>query len=177
MNPEKRVADLFNISNRFLRSINLERDFQDPSALSSYILTEFAKQCFDRLKIGLAPQSGQRAWRITGDYGSGKSSLALVLAHWFNGQRAVHRGTIDFRQFGVPPQHFAPLLVTCSRQPLGRSIIKALHQIMTTLYRRGTTLKLANDLQQVSNGEHDPTDDQVLESILQVNARLIRDGK
>jgi hypothetical protein len=175
--PEKRIADLFNISSRFLRSIHLERDFQDPSALSSYIPTDFANQCFDRLKLGLEPQSGQRAWRITGDYGSGKSSLALVLAHGFNGQGAGRRGILDCRRFGVPPPHFAPVLVTCSRQPLGRSIIKALHRMLTTLYGRGPRLKLANDLQRVIEAAHEPSDDQVLDFILQVNARLILDAK
>jgi hypothetical protein len=179
--PEKRVADLFNITNRFLRSIHLERDFQDPSALSSYIPTGFIKQCLGRLTLGLKPQSGQRAWRITGDYGSGKSSLALFLAHWFNGQGAGFppslRGTIDFRQFGVSPPRFAPVLVTCSRQPLGHSIIKALHRMLTTLYGRGPRLKLANDLQRVIEKERDTTDDQVLDFILQVKSRLIFDAK
>src|SRR5437016_2335627 len=32
----KRIADLFDIKSRFLRSAHLERDFQDPGALNGY---------------------------------------------------------------------------------------------------------------------------------------------
>jgi hypothetical protein len=78
---EKRIIDLFQIGNRFLRSVQLERDFHDPAALSGYVLTDFVQSCFERIGDGLRPRSGQRAWRVTGDYGSGKSSFALLLAH------------------------------------------------------------------------------------------------
>jgi hypothetical protein len=83
--PEKRIADLFHMRNRFLRSAHLERDFQDPGALSGYVVTDFARSCIGRMANGLKPRSGNRAWRMTGDYGSGKSSFALLLAHWFAG--------------------------------------------------------------------------------------------
>jgi len=42
---EKRISDLFDIGNRFLRSAHLERDFQDPSAMSGYVVTDFARDC------------------------------------------------------------------------------------------------------------------------------------
>ena len=38
--PDKRIADLFSIRGRFLRSANLERDFYDPAALSGYETTK-----------------------------------------------------------------------------------------------------------------------------------------
>jgi hypothetical protein len=37
---DKRIADLFAIRGRFLRSANLERDFHDPAALSGYETTK-----------------------------------------------------------------------------------------------------------------------------------------
>jgi hypothetical protein len=37
---DKRIADLFAIWGRFLRSANLERDFYDPAALSGYETTK-----------------------------------------------------------------------------------------------------------------------------------------
>ena len=78
--PEKRISDLFNIGNRFLRSTHLERDFEDPSALLGYVVTDFTRSCLGRVANGLEPRSGQRAWRMTGDYGAGKSSFALLCA-------------------------------------------------------------------------------------------------
>ena len=86
--PEKRVADVLDMRSRFLRSAHLERDFRDPAALSGYVVTDFARVCIGRMATGLRPQSGNRAWRMTGDYGSGKSSFALLLAHWFSGHDA-----------------------------------------------------------------------------------------
>ena len=57
---EKRVADLFDIKSRFLRSAHLERDFHDPGALIGYVPTEFIQSCLGRIGEGLRPQSGQR---------------------------------------------------------------------------------------------------------------------
>jgi hypothetical protein len=82
---EKRLLDLFQIKTRYLRSAQLERDFCDPDAFSGYVMTDFARSCLERMAGGLKPKSSQRAWRMTGDYGSGKSSFALLLAHWFAG--------------------------------------------------------------------------------------------
>src|SRR4051794_19058519 len=76
-----RIADYIHIQRRFLRSAHLERDFRDPSALEGYVITRQIQQSLDRVATGLDQKSGQRAWRITGDYGSGKSSFALLLAH------------------------------------------------------------------------------------------------
>lgn len=115
----KRIGDLFQVRSRFLRSAHLERDFQDPNCLSGYVVTNFTRACLGRVANGLNPRSGQRAWRMTGDYGSGKSSFALLLAHWFTGREKTFppeiRKVVGFHQFGVPRPHFVPVLVTCSR--------------------------------------------------------------
>ena len=120
--PEKRISDLFSIGNRFLRSAHLERDFEDPSVFSGYVVTDFTRSCLGRVANGLEPRSGQRAWRMTGDYGSGKSSFALLLAHWFAGHDSSFppqvRKVVDFQQLGVSRPRFVPVLVTCSRQAL-----------------------------------------------------------
>src|SRR5262249_19784445 len=83
-----RIADLFTIKRRFLLPRHFERDFRDPAALEGYVVTEQIQQHLDRIATGLLDKSGQRAWRITGDYGSGKSSFALLLAHLLAGKEA-----------------------------------------------------------------------------------------
>src|SRR5215470_5219929 len=93
---ETKIADLLNIRRRFLRSAHLERDFRDPSALQGYVVTRHIQSSLDRMSTGLERNSGQRAWRITGDYGSGKSSFALLLAHLLSGRaRAIPRAVRD----------------------------------------------------------------------------------
>jgi len=75
-----RIANLFDIQKRFIRSTHLERDFADHTALRGYVVTPPAQEGFERVLQGLNPNSGQRAWRVTGDYGTGKSSFALALS-------------------------------------------------------------------------------------------------
>src|ERR1700683_2588298 len=116
-----RVADLFRVRERFHRSIHLERDFREAAALRGYVITPHTRTSLNRLAGGLSPESGQRAWRITGDYGSGKSSFALALAHLLSGreQRLPEqlRHVVDFRRLGGRP-NLLPILVTGSRAPL-----------------------------------------------------------
>ena len=54
--------------------------FVDRTALSGYVVTPLVRESLEQLLSGAAAHSGRRAWRVTGDYGSGKSSLALALA-------------------------------------------------------------------------------------------------
>jgi len=177
--PSKRISDLFHIRNRFLRSAHLERDFQDPSALSSYVVTDFTRTCLGRMANGLKPRSGQRAWRMTGDYGSGKSSFALLLAHCFAGHaKALPRELRQLVDFdGVGRQKFLPVLVTCSRQPLGVSILRSLHGALSQIYDRGPRSKIATDVQRLTDLKDGPSEDQVFELILEINSRIISDSK
>jgi len=124
------MTDLFQVRNRFVRSTHLERDFSDPAALNGYVVTPSAKTGFERLAGGLAPFSAQRAWRLTGDFGTGKSSFALAVAHLFGSddtklppdlQRAV-----DFRCLGVKRPNLLPVLVTGTRAHIGTAILEAL---------------------------------------------------
>ena len=178
----KRIGDLFQVKSRFLRSTHLERDFNDPTCLSGYVATNFTCSCLGYVANGLKPRSGQRAWRMTGDYGSGKSSFALLLAHWFAGREKIFppelRKAVDFRQFGVTRRpHFVPVLVTCSRQALGTSILSSLHQTLTQIYGRGTKKKLVREVEGLLNAGHEPTDDQIFRLVHEVNSRIIADSK
>ena len=179
--PENKVSDLFRIRNRFLRSAHLERDFQDPSAFSGYVVTDFAKSCLGRVAYGLKAGSGQRAWRVTGDYGSGKSSFALLLAHLFAGNIATFptelRRAIDYHELGVPRPHFVPILVTCSRQALSTTILQSLNSALVQAYGRGAKSRLVTHVHNLLGSNGEPTENEVYELILEVNRRIISDSK
>lgn len=179
--PEKRIAELFHMRNRFLRSAHLERDFQDPAALSGYVVTDFARSCIGRMANGLKPRSGNRAWRMTGDYGSGKSSFALLLAHWFAGHDPTFpphlRRAVEPQQFGVSRPHFLPVLVTCSRQALGLSILRSLQSALNQTHGRGAKSKVALEVQRLIESTREPTDDEVFRLIGEVNSRIISESK
>lgn len=126
-----RIADTFEIKSRFMRSVHLERDFYDETALEGYVLTPHTQSGLERLARGLLPRSGQRAWRVTGDYGTGKSSFALALSHLLSGSEEgvpdSLRSAIDFPGMGLDePPRLLPVLTTGSREPLVTAILRSL---------------------------------------------------
>jgi len=135
------ISDLFQVQNRFLRSAHLERDFADPKALKGYVLTPQTQTYLERLALGLNPNSGQRAWRITGDFGTGKSSFALVTAHLFGGKSTNLpvrlRQAINFKKLEVTQPRLLPVLVTGSRQPLAVALLRSLHRSLMDTCGRG----------------------------------------
>lgn len=176
----RRISDLLNVGPRFLRSIHLERDFDDPSVLHSYVPTVFAQSCFERVVEGLRAESGHRAWRMTGDYGSGKSSFALLLAHTFAGRDgfpAKIKQAFDFRSHGVTQPRLVPVLSTCSRRPISMSILEALHHTLCRLYVRGSRQKLISELEALVQANQEPSEEQIITIIRRVNAQIIADEK
>lgn len=147
-----RIADLFNIKKRFIRSTHLERDFGDFSALEGYVVTPSAREGFERLLNGLSPKSSQRAWRVTGDYGTGKSSFALALAHLLfedaGGLTKDIRGVFDFRSLGGKKPNLLPVLVTGTRAPLAQSLRIALAKALEDQCKRGKPPQLINRLRE-----------------------------
>ena len=85
-----------------------------------------------RVIEGILPGSPSRAWRVTGDYGTGKSSFALVLAHILRDPTAPHLEPIRYdieQQIGPEALHslrMVPVLVTGSREPIVPAIARAL---------------------------------------------------
>lgn len=145
-----RISELFNVRSRFLRSAHLERDFDDPTALKGYVLTPSASEGFERVLGGLSAKSTQRAWRITGDYGTGKSSFALALAHLMRSD-GTHlptevRSVVDFRRLGVSRPQLLPVLVTGSRSSLSDSLRAALAKSIGGLCTRGKPPKILDRL-------------------------------
>lgn len=138
--PES-ISEVFRVRERFLRSTHLERDFEDSSALSGYVVTPQTRGYLLRLSSGLKDTSGQRAWRITGDFGTGKSSFALFTAHLFGGRRAELpkrlRDTVRFSDFQNHQPRLLPVLITGSREPLAIAILRSLHRSLSETCKRG----------------------------------------
>lgn len=173
--PNLTVADVFQIRSRFLRSAHLERDFRDATALNGYVLTEQVQANFKRLAYGLNPNSGQRAWRITGDYGSGKSSFALLLAHSFSAQidelPANLQEAVDCTDMGNARPRLLPILTTGSNEPLAVAILRSLKNALIDVDSRGDAIDLADDLSKViaRAGETGIPDGMVVEFLERAN--------
>ena len=174
------ISDLFRVRDRFLRSAHLERDFNDPKALSGYILTQQVRSHAERLASGLRSNSGQRAWRITGDYGSGKSSFALFLAHILSGQRSqlppTIRDTIDFKKLGIRVPRMLPVLVTGSVEPLSVALLRSLRRDLVDVagFKRNARIVQLID-EALSNHDQSPIPDAtVVELVSDACAQVIQ---
>lgn len=175
------IASLFQITPRYLRSTNLERDFHDPRALDNYVLTPHARECLERLSTGLRSGSTQRAWRITGNYGTGKSSFALFFAHWLSGQAARLSRTVEvdvkYDRFALGHRPaYLPLLITGAREPMSKAILRSLDRLLDEQYSRGAKSSLQNRIATLAQKES-ASDEEVVTLLLQANEKLQKDRK
>jgi len=106
-----------------MRSIYLEHDISDPASSLGYVLTPVAKDALSRVLASFDTGSTQRAWRISGDYGSGKTAWALALARIVKGQTSELPEELHLfsRQLKIQP-----VVATGCNEPLGHTILKAL---------------------------------------------------
>lgn len=84
----KRIIDGLELNTHHTRSISLSRDLHDETAIASYLPTPNAVQALKQIGTALAECQSQRAWKVVGPYGSGKSALGIVLAQLLAGRDA-----------------------------------------------------------------------------------------
>ncbi|MBZ5605649.1 MAG: hypothetical protein LAO79_25395 [Acidobacteriia bacterium] len=114
---------LLQIRPRFMRSVHLERDMSDASSSQGYILTPVAHNAITRICGSFYSNSTQRAFRIAGDYGSGKSAFGLALARVAAGYaNALPR---ELRTF-CGRNRMRPHLATGDHEPLAVTVLRAL---------------------------------------------------
>lgn len=76
---ERPISEYLEVTRRFRRSVNLDKDYRGTQQNGEYIVTPTAIETLHRLTEGLADGSPSRAWTITGPYGVGKSAFAVYL--------------------------------------------------------------------------------------------------
>lgn len=119
-----KIASLFHVRTAFLRSVNVALDFGDPASSREYVVTGFGYELFERLSVSVRENSSERAWRITGDYGSGKSAFALCFARIAAGQSS--QLPVELRKFIPKGMRLEPVLVSGAPEQLEISIQKGL---------------------------------------------------
>lgn len=132
---------------QFARSVNLERDTGTPT-LEGYLPTARALDTVRRIAAAVGDPRRTRSWSVTGPYGSGKSSLALlldalagpaddparhaalrVLADVDDDSAELIREAFD----SVAPTHgLIRAVATAQREPAARTLVRA---VLTGLHR------------------------------------------
>lgn len=118
------ISNLFQIRGAFLRSVDVAEDYDDPHSSAHYVVTNLIRETLQRVSNGLQPFSSQRAWRLTGDYGTGKSSFALALARVAAGHDQELPS--DLRGWMNDQVRLEPILVTGDLEPLRTSLLKGI---------------------------------------------------
>lgn len=87
------------IARRFLRSVRIDADLGQASALEGFVCPQSSADVLMTLARHVS-ETGQGAFTWTGPYGSGKSSLVVALSALLNGNSALQKEAV--RIFGKP---------------------------------------------------------------------------
>ena len=145
------LAQSVAVVGRFARSANLERDATRTEPLDGYVVTARALDVVERIALTAVSGPAGGAWSLTGPYGSGKSSLALLIdAAFGNTSPDARRVALDLvsktsptvgelvqeahRHYGTSRSGFCSGLVTAEREPLSHTVLRALHTAVIRRY-------------------------------------------
>ncbi len=146
------LADAMAVGARFARSANLERDLARIEPLDGYVVTARVLDVVERITTAAAGGSAGGAWSLTGPYGSGKSSLALMLDAALGGASQTHQVALQLvadaspdvadlvrdahRRHGTQERGFHRGLVTAERETVSCTVLRALHGAVLRSYGR-----------------------------------------
>ena len=146
------LADHIRVAGRFARSANVERDIAATEPLDGYVVTARALDMVERVASAASEGRAGGAWSLTGPYGSGKSSLALLLDAAWGDDSAPRRAALKLiadaspatadliaaghEHHGTKASGFHRGLVTASREPLNRTVLRALHTAVVRSFGR-----------------------------------------
>lgn len=110
-----------------MRSINIERDWQQPALAERYILTTQARHTFARIIDNF--DTGSRAWTLTGPYGTGKSYFGLFFMSVMSPSLPAHEKAF------AELQQADPMLAERMRHLLGGNGARGFLPVPITGYR------------------------------------------
>lgn len=120
------IASLLGESGPFYRAVSIERDRHDKAAGQGYVLTPWLTRCVGELLDGLAEGATRRAWRIVGDFGVGKSALALALLQAMDPRMAGSQPAVEALAAERRAPRLYPLVLAGSRDGLTASLSRAI---------------------------------------------------
>jgi len=170
------LRDFIQISPTYRRSINLEAS-RLPD-LSGYILTKPVEQLLNRFFDSVESQSHSRSWAITGPYGTGKSTFAAFLlgllapesdsdyksasAALANAQLALRDRLWRAREsLGISTHGAVLAYATAMREPVERTVIRALARGVKRRWRRGRPPRVVQKIRRVAERDC-PVDSQTV---------------
>ncbi len=143
------LSDHVSTQARYSRSANLERDVDCVEPLDGYVVTSLALDVVKRVADVAQSAKAGGAWSLVGPYGSGKSSLALLIDAAFGpkgSKRSLALSLIDkasqevgdlirlaHRRHRTSNIGFIRGLVTGNREPIAQTMFRALQSAKNRL--------------------------------------------
>lgn len=165
------------IAARFTRAVHIRHDFRDlRHRLDGYIVTPLVLQTASRILAGLRPESRERAFSITGPFGTGKSAFGLFLAHFLMRKpesrcALLQSLRVDASALPVEVPSLLAVLTPGNNSSLRRAVLQALAEAL----HRGR-IKVSDTLaQQITSAVDDPALDPVqTAAIVEQTARYLQ---
>lgn len=171
-------ADQIEVRRRFSRSVNLERDLDQADIVSDYIPTSGSALVVTRVLEALNTPHSNRAFTITGVYGTGKSAgLQALLGYLAPQDRPVHSVAKqklhdileDVHSENTSQLPAGRAVAVGQREPLERTILRALRNSFekSGSGRKPTVLSEIEDLQQQDDSTLAKSRQKVLDYVVQ----------
>ena len=166
-NPGTKLSSFIHVRPSGIRSINIERDLQQPSLAREYVLTAQARRTLARIIDGIDDLTGTRAWTLTGPYGSGKSYFGLFVMNLVGASLPAHQQTLTdlhrvdsllagrVQQLVGPngARGLLPVPITGYRAPLQEALVRGLSQALQPLSSDASIRQLLDDGQGIAHAE------------------------
>ena len=142
------LANFFSVKRRYSRSVNLERDLEQPDALEGYILTERSVDALRRILSGIK-EGTSNSWTLTSVYGTGKSAFAHYLASLCASSKSEMRSlSLEITQTAlgaesdeylalessIPKQGYLRAVAVAQGEPISHTVIRALLRGVETFW-------------------------------------------
>ena len=120
------IASRITIRRRYVRSVDLARDVDDPEALEGYVITSSVRDAATRILAGLSAESRQRAFRVVGPYGAGKSAFGVFLAQLLRDRDSGHAMELltEATRDLVEVTPWRPIIVSGRRVSFARELLR-----------------------------------------------------
>jgi len=190
------LKNAISVAPRFTRSIQLERDFANPNSIDGYVLTSAAASLLTRIASSISRPEANRAWSISGAYGSGKSAFALYLAAALspsqsqasilarNLLKAQKPDTFEElfdkrRRSRIPATGYCPVLVSGVAEPLAPSILTGVSRQLRQFLGGKTKVapQVVKLLHQMAASSRSVKTSRLVDAVVEASVYLQRSGK
>ncbi|WP_055073589.1 hypothetical protein [Pseudanabaena sp. 'Roaring Creek'] len=153
-----KLSEYFHLNRRYARSINLERDLDNPNSVNGYVLTDRSLYALKQILVDVPESEQTQAITLTGVYGTGKSAFAHFLACLCAGETVVKQDALAITQKAITEAEFQKLnhnlpekgcfraIATAQREPLAHTIIRALDYGASHFWKKKSKPEIATQL-------------------------------